>query len=61
MHLVPDELVLGITATGTLDEARAKVEEYERKGCTCPVLYPLGDPILMMDTFAVEAASDEAD
>ena len=36
MHLVPDELVLGITATGTLDEARAKVEEYERKGCTCP-------------------------
>ena len=57
MHLVPDELVLRITATGTPDEARAKVEEYVRKGCTCPVLYPLGDPFLMMDTFAVEARS----
>lgn len=55
MHLVPDELVLRITATGTPDEARAKVEEYVRRGCTCPVLYPLGDPYLMMDTFATEA------
>ena len=53
MHLVPDDLVLRITATGTPDEARAKVEEYIRRGCTCPVLYPLGDPFLMMDTFAV--------
>ena len=52
MPLVPDELVLRITATGTPDEARAKVQEYVRRGCTCPVLYPLGDPYLMMDTFA---------
>jgi len=57
MHLVPDDLVLRITATGTPDEARAKVEEYERRGCTCPVLYPLGDPLLMMYTFAVGAAT----
>jgi len=54
MHLVPDELVLRITATGTPEEARARVEEYEKRGCTCPVLYPLGDPMLMIDTFAVE-------
>ena len=52
MDLVPDELVLRITATGEPDEARAKVDEYIQRGCTCPVLYPLGDPYLMMDTFS---------
>ena len=52
MQFVPDELVLGITATGTPAEARARVQEYVKRGCTCPVLYPLGDPMLMMDTFA---------
>jgi 5,10-methylenetetrahydromethanopterin reductase len=52
MQYVPDELVLDITATGTPDEARARVQEYVDRGCTCPVLYPLGDPLLMMDTFA---------
>jgi 5,10-methylenetetrahydromethanopterin reductase len=51
MKLVPDELVLHITATGTPEEARARVDEYIKRGCTCPVLYPLGDPYLMMDTF----------
>jgi 5,10-methylenetetrahydromethanopterin reductase len=51
MDLVPDELVLRISATGTPDEARAKVGEYIERGCTCPVLYPLGDPYLMMDSF----------
>ncbi len=49
---VPDDLVLRITASGTPDEVRAKVQEYRRRGCTCPVLYPLGDPRLMIDTFA---------
>jgi 5,10-methylenetetrahydromethanopterin reductase len=52
MDLVPDELVLGITATGTPERARAKVGEYVKRGCTCPVLYPLGDAKLMIDTFA---------
>jgi len=52
MPLVPDELILDITATGTPEEAKAKVQEYTDRGCTCPVLYPLGDPVLMMDTFA---------
>ena len=50
---VPDELVLRITATGTPDEARAKVQEYINRGATCPILYPLGDVKLMIDTFAV--------
>ena len=52
MDHVPDELVLNITATGTPEEARAKVDEYVKRGCTCPVLYPLGDARLMIDTFA---------
>jgi 5,10-methylenetetrahydromethanopterin reductase len=52
MKHVPDDLVLGITATGTPEEARSRVAEYVKRGATCPVLYPLGDPFLMMDTFA---------
>ena len=34
------------------DEVRAKVDEYRQRGCTCPVLYPMSDPYLMIDTFA---------
>jgi 5,10-methylenetetrahydromethanopterin reductase len=49
---VPDELVLRITATGTPDEARARVQAYVDRGATCPILYPLGDVELMIDTFA---------
>ena len=52
MQYVPDEFVLKISATGTPDEARAKVREYIRRGCTCPILYPMADPYLMIDTFA---------
>ena len=52
-HLVPDELVLRITASGTPDEARAKVQEYLRRGATCPILYPAGGDVrLLIDTFA---------
>jgi len=54
MIYVPDELVLKITATGTPEEARAKVQEYIKRGATCPVLYPLGDVRLMIDTFATK-------
>ena len=51
--LVPDELVYRITASGTPDEARAKVEEYKRRGCTCPILYPVGGNFrLLIETFA---------
>jgi len=53
MRLVPDEVVQMITASGTPEECRAKVREYVAAGCTCPVLYPLGDDVrLMIDTFA---------
>lgn len=53
MRLVPDEVVQLITASGTPDECRAKVREYVRAGCTCPVLYPLGDDVrAMIDAFA---------
>ncbi len=53
MRLVPDSVVQMITASGTPDECRAKVREYVDAGCTCPVLYPLGDDVrAMIDTFA---------
>ncbi len=48
MKLVPDEVVQLITASGTADECRAKVQEYIAAGCTCPVLYPLGDDVQAM-------------
>lgn len=52
-HLVPDELVHRITASGTPEEARAKVQEYMRRGCTSPILYAAGGNIkLLIDTFA---------
>jgi 5,10-methylenetetrahydromethanopterin reductase len=52
-HLVPEELITRITASGTPDEARAKVEEYRNRGCTCPILYPVGGDVrLLIDTFA---------
>jgi 5,10-methylenetetrahydromethanopterin reductase len=50
--LVPDEIVQMLTASGTPDDARAKVAEYVRDGCTCPILYPLGDVRAMVDAFA---------
>jgi 5,10-methylenetetrahydromethanopterin reductase len=50
---VPDDVVQMITASGTPEECRAKVEEYVAAGCTCPILYPLGHDVeLMIDTFA---------
>ncbi|MDR7420903.1 MAG: LLM class flavin-dependent oxidoreductase [Armatimonadota bacterium] len=53
MHLVPDDAVQMIAAAGAPEECRAKVREYVAAGCTCPVLYPLGDDVrLMIDTFA---------
>lgn len=52
-HLVPDDLIHKITASGTPDQARSKVEEYVRNGCTCPILYPVGGDVhLLIDTFA---------
>jgi 5,10-methylenetetrahydromethanopterin reductase len=51
--LVPDEVVQQITASGTPEECVAKVEEYVAAGCTCPVLYPLGDDVrAMIDVFS---------
>src|SRR5260370_13728799 len=53
MQHVPDELIERITACGTPDEVSAKVEEYNRNGCTCPILYPLVDDLtLIINTFA---------
>ena len=52
MPLVPDELVTRITASGTPDDVKKKVREYMDNGATCPILYPLGDVKLMIDTFA---------
>jgi 5,10-methylenetetrahydromethanopterin reductase len=52
MHLVPDDVVQMATASGSPAEVKAKVREYIASGATCPILYPLGDPKLMIDIFA---------
>jgi len=52
-HLVPDQLIRRITASGTPSEAREKVAEYIRNGCTCPILYSVGGDVhLLIDTFS---------
>ena len=52
-HLVPDELVTRITASGTPEQAKAKVQEYIDNGSTCPILYPVGGDVkLLIDTFS---------
>jgi len=51
-ELVPDEIVQLLTASGTPDEARQQVAHYIDNGCTCPILYPLGDVHAMIDAFA---------
>ena len=54
-HLVPEELIHRITASGTPDEARKKVQEYVNNGATCPVLYPVGGNVKkLIDTFATK-------
>lgn len=50
--LVPDEIVQMLTASGTPDEAKARVADYISGGATCPILYPLGDVTAMIDTFS---------
>jgi len=52
-HLVPEELIHRITASGTPAEAKMKVKEYIKNGCTCPILYPVGGDVrLLIDTFS---------
>ncbi|MFO7944498.1 MAG: LLM class flavin-dependent oxidoreductase [Anaerolineales bacterium] len=52
-HLVPDSLIDRITASGTPEEAKEKVERYREHGSTMPILYPVGgDYKLLIDTFA---------
>jgi 5,10-methylenetetrahydromethanopterin reductase len=58
-HLVPEELVLKITASGTPEEARSKVAEYIKYGCTCPILYPVGGDVrLLIDTFTTDLSQE---
>lgn len=52
MKFVPDDLIQRITASGTPEEVKAKVREYVAHGCTSPILYPLGDPYLMIEIFS---------
>jgi 5,10-methylenetetrahydromethanopterin reductase len=51
--LMPDDVVQTLAAAGTADECREKVAEYVAHGCTCPILYPLGEDVhAMIDAFA---------
>lgn len=53
MKFVPDDLVDRISASGTPEQAKAKVQKYIDRGCTCPILYPMAPDVrLMVDTFA---------
>jgi 5,10-methylenetetrahydromethanopterin reductase len=55
-QLIDDKLIRLITASGTADDCLKKVEEYNSTGCTCPVLYPLGDDVkAMIDAFGAES------
>lgn len=57
-QLVDDKIVRLITASGTVDDCLKKVEEYNSTGCTCPILYPLGDNVhAMIDAFEVNPQS----
>ncbi|HEY8544247.1 MAG TPA: LLM class flavin-dependent oxidoreductase [Acidimicrobiales bacterium] len=51
-RLVPDDVVQMLCAAGSPDECRAKVAEYVAAGCTCPILYPLGDVPATLAAFA---------
>jgi 5,10-methylenetetrahydromethanopterin reductase len=53
--LVDDRLVQLITASGTAEECRNKIDQYKNTGCTCPILYPLSDDVHAM----IDAFSDE--
>lgn len=54
-HLVPEELIHRITASGTPENAKEKVQEYINNGCTCPILYPVGGDVhTLIDTFAIK-------
>src|SRR3972149_1802113 len=51
-HLVPEDLILRITASGTPEEALTKVNEYRRRGATCPILFAVGSDVrLLIDPF----------
>ncbi|MGD8814233.1 MAG: LLM class flavin-dependent oxidoreductase [Anaerolineales bacterium] len=52
-HLVSDELLERITASGTPDEALERVQAYVDRGASYPILYSAGGDIqLLIDTFA---------
>ena len=54
-HLVPEDLIHRITASGTPAEAKAKVQEYINHGCTTPILYGVGgNTKLLIDTYENE-------
>jgi len=51
--LVPDDLILKITASGTPTEARGKVQEYLNHGATSAILFSAGGSTrLLIDTFS---------
>lgn len=52
-HFISEDLIDRITASGTPEEARSKVDEYRNHGCTSPILYSVGGDVrLLIDTFA---------
>lgn len=54
-HFVSEDVIHRVTASGTPEEARKRVDEYINNGCTCPILYSVGGDVrLLIDTFSPE-------
>ncbi|MCS7095406.1 MAG: LLM class flavin-dependent oxidoreductase, partial [Thaumarchaeota archaeon] len=45
MEIVPDEVVKLITASGTPEDVKSKIEEYMAHGCTAPLVLPLSGDV----------------
>lgn len=56
MRLVPNELTQSVAACGTTTQALDKIAEWVDRGCTEPVITPLGnDPFGTLDAIAAKA------
>lgn len=55
MKLIDEDLALRLTASGTPDECRARLREYEAAGCSYPVILPVTHNVDdMIEAFAPE-------
>jgi alkanesulfonate monooxygenase SsuD/methylene tetrahydromethanopterin reductase-like flavin-dependent oxidoreductase (luciferase family) len=57
MKLIDEDLALRLTASGTPDECRSRLREYEAAGASYPVILPVTHNVDdMIDAFAPETS-----